>query len=66
MLSCPDEDISTGAIVHDSSKKTKPKKSLRKITLKKHSERLSVLTDSNLKFTYYLKRQQAVQKEAGE
>ena len=56
MLCCQDQDICAGSLIQNLEEKTNPKKSLRDITFKSWSNRLAILTNSKLKFTFYLKR----------
>lgn len=56
MLCCPDKDVSTGELVEDQDFVLKSKNSLKALTLGLYAEKLTMLTDSNLKYTMFLKR----------
>ena len=56
MLCCPDKDLSTGNLIVEKEDHMKGKNSLKALTLGLYAEKLTMLTDSNLKYTMFLKR----------
>ena len=63
-LCCPDKNLSDGEIVDDNKELIMTKNSWKAITLGLYDQKLSMLTESNLKYTIYLKRITKEKKES--